>query len=665
MKKHFIYLLPFLLLAGCVPPKEKQQNDVVLNLDDPIYQKILELQDQQNIEGLFSFLRDKDATYRYAASLAFGSIGDAACLDSLLPMLKDPVPEVRIASAFSLGKIGDSRAQDSLIAAFDAFPDLPPNNPVNAAILEAIGRCGNEESLLNISSVSTYRPSDTLLLYGQAKAIYHFALRGILAPQGTKKMVDLLTSRIFPDHIRLVAAGYVKRTKNINLIPYKSRLHKTYINEKDPYIKMDLAYALTRTADPEILSLLMTELTSDNDYRLKINIIKGLNHFPYGSVIDTVYRQLTNPNLHIAESAAQFLVEYGIPYDVRTYRQYALTELPWQVKSRVYEAVVKHGPSYFMSTKTGAYWEIRDLISKAADSYEKAAYIKLYGHEQKMLAQIEKEGLMSEDPVLKSAGAEALYMLMSQDQATKMGGIKLGLLKKQLVPFVLKGFQSEDPAVVYWMAKGLNDCPYELNKEFTDFEFLAEAKKAMSTPKDIETYNELLKLESKLQNKKYKPVTPENKLPVDWNFLKILNDSTVAVVETTKGKFEVQLLLKNAPLTCFNFAKLIQEKFYDGKVFHRVVPNFVIQTGCPRGDGFGSLKYTIRSEFTPLSYDAEGYVGMASAGSHTESSQWFVTNSQSLHLDGNYTVFGKIVKGMDVVHAIEIGDAIKSIKLKS
>lgn len=665
MKHYLLYLLPILFFLSCVPPKEKKSDDISLDLEDPIYQKILELQDQQYLKGLYPYLKDKKASYRLAASMALGSIGDKASVDSLLPMLKDPVQEVRIAAAFSLGKIGDSGAQDSLIAAFDDFPELPPNNRVNAAILEAVGRCGTVEQLVNIASVSTFRLSDSLLLYGQAKAIYNFALRGIHTKEGTKKMVDFITSKVYPDDVRIVAGGYLKRTRDINLIPYKSRLQKAYSKEKNLPVKMDLAYALTRTADPEILNILMAELEAKNDYRIKVNIIKGFNHFPYPSVIDTIYKQLNNPNLHIAETAAQFLVDNGNPNDVRTYRQYAVTELPWQVKTRVYEAVVKHGPSYFMSTKAGAYWEIRDLITKSGNPYEKAAFIRLFGYDHKMLSPIEKEGLMSNDPVIKSAGGEAMYMLMSQDQTAKMGGGRLAALKNELVPLVTKAFQSEDPAVVYWMAKGLNDCPYELHKMFPDFEFLSPVKVAMSTPKDIETYNEILKLEAKLKNIKYKPAVPDAKLPVDWNFVKMLGDSAVAVVETNKGKFEIQLLVKNAPLTCFNFVKLIQERFYNGKVFHRVVPNFVIQTGCPRGDGFGSLKYTIRSEFTPLSYNSEGYVGMASAGPHTESSQWFVTHSPTLHLDANYTVFGKVVKGMDVVHSIEIGDTIKSVKLKS
>jgi cyclophilin family peptidyl-prolyl cis-trans isomerase len=123
----------------------------------------------------------------------------------------------------------------------------------------------------------------------------------------------------------------------------------------------------------------------------------------------------------------------------------------------------------------------------------------------------------------------------------------------------------------------------------------------------------------------------------------------------------VKLYKNRAPGTVINFVDLVNKKFYNGKVFHRVVPNFVIQTGCPRGDGYGSLDYSIRSELPQIYYDGEGYIGMASAGNHTESTQWFITHSATPHLDGNYTIFGKVVEGMDVVHKIQQGDKINDI----
>ncbi len=95
---------------------------------------------------------------------------------------------------------------------------------------------------------------------------------------------------------------------------------------------------------------------------------------------------------------------------------------------------------------------------------------------------------------------------------------------------------------------------------------------------------------------------------------------------------------------------------------HRVVPNFVMQAGCNRGDGYGSEAYSIRSEFSLRRY-AEGSVGMASSGKDTEGTQWFITHSPTPHLDGGYTIFATVASGMDVVNKIEVGDRIQRVYL--
>ena len=134
-------------------------------------------------------------------------------------------------------------------------------------------------------------------------------------------------------------------------------------------------------------------------------------------------------------------------------------------------------------------------------------------------------------------------------------------------------------------------------------------------------------------------------------------------IETKKGDIVVELFPLDAPGSSLNFYNLVKDKFYDGLVFHRMVPNFVIQAGCPRGDGYGGLDYSIRSEFGQLYYDGPGYLGMASAGPDTEGTQWFITHSSTPHLDGSYTIFGKVTQGMDVVHNIHVGDNIETIKI--
>ena len=125
----------------------------------------------------------------------------------------------------------------------------------------------------------------------------------------------------------------------------------------------------------------------------------------------------------------------------------------------------------------------------------------------------------------------------------------------------------------------------------------------------------------------------------------------------------MELWPEQAPGSVINLIQLAKDKFFDNKVFHRVVPNFVVQGGCPRGDGYGSLDYSIRSELVPFSYDTAGILGMASAGNHTEGTQFFITHNAALHLDGRYTIFGKVLQGMDVVDAIQVGDRITDVKI--
>lgn len=105
-----------------------------------------------------------------------------------------------------------------------------------------------------------------------------------------------------------------------------------------------------------------------------------------------------------------------------------------------------------------------------------------------------------------------------------------------------------------------------------------------------------------------------------------------------------------------------QRGFYRGLQFHRVVSNFVVQGGDPRGDGWGGPGYSLRSEFSPLSYET-GTVGIASAGKDTEGSQFFITHSPQPHLDGRYTVIGRVVEGMDVVDKLQVGDRMFDFKV--
>jgi cyclophilin family peptidyl-prolyl cis-trans isomerase len=139
-----------------------------------------------------------------------------------------------------------------------------------------------------------------------------------------------------------------------------------------------------------------------------------------------------------------------------------------------------------------------------------------------------------------------------------------------------------------------------------------------------------------------------------------LDKKVTATIHTAKGRIRIELFPQDAPITVDSFVTLARKGFFNGLTFHRVVANFVIQGGDPRGDGEGGPGYQIRCEINTRPY-TRGAVGMALSGKDTGGSQFFITHSPQPHLDGGYTVFGRVVSGMEVVDRIERGDVIRRV----
>jgi peptidyl-prolyl cis-trans isomerase B (cyclophilin B) len=140
-----------------------------------------------------------------------------------------------------------------------------------------------------------------------------------------------------------------------------------------------------------------------------------------------------------------------------------------------------------------------------------------------------------------------------------------------------------------------------------------------------------------------------------------------AIIKTTKGDMKVELYSDDAPGTVENFVNLSKDGFYNGLRFHRVIPDFVIQGGCPKGDGTGGPGYSIDCELDgEKQHHERGVLSMAHAGRNTGGSQFFIcyNRDNTAHLDGNHTVFGKVVEGLEVIDEILQGDTIQEIEIK-
>ena len=137
-----------------------------------------------------------------------------------------------------------------------------------------------------------------------------------------------------------------------------------------------------------------------------------------------------------------------------------------------------------------------------------------------------------------------------------------------------------------------------------------------------------------------------------------------ATIDTNRGKIKLKLHDDKTPKTVENFEKLAKQGFYNGLKFHRVIENFMIQTGCPQGTGSGGPGYKFADEFHPsLKHTGPGVLSMANAGPNTNGSQFFITHVATPWLDGKHSVFGQVVEGQDVVNAIKQGDVMKTVEV--
>lgn len=136
----------------------------------------------------------------------------------------------------------------------------------------------------------------------------------------------------------------------------------------------------------------------------------------------------------------------------------------------------------------------------------------------------------------------------------------------------------------------------------------------------------------------------------------------VATIETTQGTIKIKLHGDKVPKTVKNFEDLAAKGFYNGLKFHRVIADFMIQTGCPQGTGTGGPGYKFADEFHPeLKHSGPGVLSMANAGPNTNGSQFFITHVATPHLNGKHSVFGQVIEGQSVVDAIKQGDVMKSV----
>ena len=661
MRNPLLFLL-IVFCSACVPESKRIPTEVVTDHNERNFHRLANLQHHQVTDSLRLFLSDPDPSTRFLATRAFASVADPSALDSLYTLLNDPVMKIRSMAAYAIGQQKMSNSEDKLIGGFRQKDTMSVDNSGNGAILEAIGKLGSLPLAKYIATADGYRKDDTLLMEGQVKSLYRFALNGINPPAATQKALDVIKDRTLAPKARLYAAHYFARSQDLDIDAIKFQLAEELTLEQDPHVKMALALGLKHTTDPEIETILLNQLRLDQDYRITCNLIRTLTSYESDSVEARIIPLLRHPNQHIALAAVDYVSQKADPNQVKPYRDIASDSIPWQVSSRLFGAILKVLPYYYTKTRNATRWQLSQALDNTENPIAKAAFISAMGEDPENYASLISILDKTEDVNMRTACIEALTKIVKHKDFYLIYQSVARINRKKIWNLFKQELEKGDEGAVGLIADAIASPEAGLTELVDSVGILQSAKANLSMPGQIESIHAMERAIAAYRGVKQPQLSPvDERKALEWSILNQYKGPIKAIVKTNKGNFSINLKVAEAPISVLNFLQLAQKDFYDGLIFHRVVPNFVIQTGSPRNDNYGGEDYVISSELGPSYYDDEGYVGMASAGPHTESTQWFVTYSPAPHLDGRYTIFGKVFSGMEVVHSLTKGDEILDV----
>ena len=646
---------------------------------------ILTAQDLRDATVLLKHLADSSPAIKEKGALAAGSVQDTMHIASLIVLLSDSVMDVRRAAAFALGQMNPviGSVQRSTITR-ELLKQLlkEENEKVRIRLLEGLGKTGSQESLDEVAAV-TRRTNGAEVRGEIALAIGRYAYRNFKSVAATTAVAELLD---VPGE-EWKAAYALMRIGDGALMRERVAKIVSLAHHVDAQVRMYVATVLGKLPDvPPSLDVLTSLAETDPDWRVRVNAVKALAGVDLNldpRVGTALVKAISDPNEHVSLAvltslAGPKVTGSGIAEQLRLILT-SLLDGPYTVRQKKEAAIAL--AKIFGNDATS---EIAAAASKG--NLLRTSYIEALGY------------ILGSD-----AHAELLSYSRQVDPKVQRVALDAILTSCALAPpsremviaarsSFVRALGSEDMAVITTAAGALAD---SLLADSTVISPLLESLNRMKSPGDVEAMTAViqalgsLKAEAatstlistmndsdravaleaalaleKITGNEYRqfvaPHSVQSHTNFDWALLEWLREHPHIMVHTSRGAFTIRMFPDEAPFTCVNIATLIKKGFYGGLLFHRVVPNFVIQGGDPRGDGWGGPGYAMRSEFGYSHYE-RGMVGVASSGKDTEGSQFFVTHSRQPHLDGRYTIFGRVTAGMDVVDMIQMGDTIRQI----
>ncbi len=701
-----------LLLTTFGPVTEAQRKSAADGIPKAISLRILKAE----------LLKDPSLEVRKRSLLAAGRIGDERAVPRVASSLeKGEDTGVRAMAAFALGEIESPAATEALIAQVGRGE----NPEFRARVVEALGKIAAAMPKTEEAKATAVKKEILGVLKYEAgrrsaldkEVILHALTAALRArPDGAGKVIAEFLTYSDP-RIRADAANALARLRAND---GNDQLRKLLTNDPDPIVRANAARVLGATEDRESLDALLDRIENDKDPRVRVSAVRALVSLkPDSKSLDRFLK-----HAHCQRSLRE---QKGVLYHVRddyecmeivtalgrlfqgTDNETALTGIgfwamdfpaspPEMEIARVRIAPAKYLDLLGNDAKRKAQrslltdWRAASSLAQALgeiaalpeSTKDKAALSKraedilramldyrnpglnintlvavhseyaipdvlraFAAFKPADLAAVLRNHLKETDVVIRATAAELLGELPPSEG-------NLNALMAAL-PIALKDQQLNDAALglIDALAKQKTSLANEAIKaalQSADHLVRRRAVAVLKTNNAGDFSSEIGAVQTRSRLSDYERA------------LARADKRVLATVKTNRGNFTIELLPADAPLTVDNFVQLARRGYFNRITFHRVVPNFVIQGGDPRGDGNGGPGYSIRCEINMVPYDG-GAVGMALSGKDTGGSQWFVTHSPQPHLDGGYTVFGRVVDGMDVVDSIVRGDAILSVTI--
>ena len=683
-------------------------------LPDLILISIIKAEDERRWDAqLGKWLNHPNPLVRSRAALAAGRIGDDSAVVPLIQLLRNERnDEVRSMLAFALGETESPQALEALLGAIQS--DGPAE--VRARIMEALGKIAGAlprreaarkqqigDAILRVlrSEVARRQPARNVILLGLTAALR------AAPPAAGPVVAGFLASR--DPRVRGDAANVLAR---LRLNDGNSQLRRLLNNDPDPIVRANAARVMGATEDKDSFKSLLDRALTDSDSRVRVSAIRSLaalknpaavppliqsamrlkernslrssEDLEIATTIGQLMRATANnlalswlrkahdefgaaaPEVEIAlarVSPAEYLATLG---EGSTARRKAVESIlvNWHAGSSIAQGLgelaaltAPSGPAATIRTEAESI--LRSMLDYRNSDIKINTLVRVYSEyaipdvlrslaafKPADLAAVLRNQLKESDVIVRATAAELIGTLPADEQN---GNALIAALSVALAD------------------SDLNDAALAILDALAKQRSANDAIKSALRSRDYLIRRRAVALLKENGvgdfSKEIGFVETQNKLSDYRRAVLRFSKAVQAIVTTSRGSFTLRLLAEQAPLNVDNFIQLSRKGYFNGIAFHRVVPNFVIQGGDPRGDGNGGPGYQIRCEINQESYE-RGTVGMALSGKDTGGSQWFVTHSPQPHLDGGYTVFGRVIAGMDVVDSITRGDVISSITVK-